>query len=100
MNAYYDYNSISTVNEQKTATAGDGLISFICAMVAFFTNAVTVAVAKISTSTLALILFFGVIGGMDRGSIGMLFGLILCLALSAVEFLILKSMYKKSRAEK
>ena len=100
MNAYYERtNRQAIANNHSINTAfGDGLISFICAVVAFFTSAAAVKVEKVVLSTVCFVAFFGIIGSMESGSIGMLFGILLCSACSLVEFFIFKSMMNNKKA--
>ena len=96
MNAYYQKpNRTIIVTDNNPIAAGDKLISIICAIIAFFTCAVAVRIEKATLCTVGFVAFFGVIGSMDNGSIGMAGGALLCLAISFVEFLIFKSMAKK-----
>lgn len=91
MNAYLDNSRINTHRNSLTHT-GDGLISFICAIVAFFTSAVAIKVEKTVLSAACFIAFFGVIGSMENESLGILGGIALSAALIFVEYLILRSL--------
>ena len=96
MNAYFDnqaytnrpYSSPSITNVR----VGDKLISVICAIIAFFTCSVMVKVEKATVATALFFAFFGVIGSIDNGSVGLLGGVLLCALISLIEFLTLKSM--------
>ena len=100
MNAYYENK---TYGNRMTRTAelqvGDKLISLICALVAFFTCTAVVKIEKTVLCTALFLSFFGIIGAMDNGSIGMLFGIILCAATSLFEFLTIRSLIKKTASK-
>ena len=96
MNAYFENrtysNKIASTPSITDIHVGDKLISMICAIIAFFTCSVMVTVEKVTLASALFFIFFGVVGGMDNGSIGNLFGLVLCLLITFIEFLTLKSM--------
>ncbi len=96
MNAYYERTNRQAIadNHSINTSFGDGLISLICAIVAFFTSAVAVKVEKTILSTVCFVAFFGVIGSIDNGSMGLASGILLCSLFSLVEFFIFKSMVK------
>lgn len=102
MNAYYEKTNRQAIadNHSINTSFGDGLISFICTIVAFFTSAAAVKVEKTILSTVCFVAFFGVIGSMDSGSIGLASGILLCAIFSLVEFFIFKSMLKSKNATK
>ena len=103
MNAYYQKtNRTIAVTDTRplNITIGDKLISFICAIISFFTCTAAVAIEKAVFSTVGFIAFFGIIGSMESGVISMLWGVLLCAAISLGEFLILKSLVKKVSAGK
>ncbi|MBE6583996.1 MAG: hypothetical protein E7649_03295 [Ruminococcaceae bacterium] len=100
MNAYYEntrFNAgtIGTRHNRET-TIGDKLISFICAIVAAITCPVAVKLEKATAIVALIFAFFGIIGAMEAQTLSMGIGLILCLAISLFEFLLFKSMAKKS----
>ena len=101
MNAYYQN---PTVKSHQTyypeIRVGDRLISIICAIIAFFSSRVAIAIEKSLLCTVAFFGFFGVIGGMENGTISLALGLVLCLLLSATELSILRSMVRNARANK
>ena len=76
-----------------------GFIEFICSIVAFFTCEAVVRVIKIGVCAACFIGFFGVIGGLELGSINTVTGLLVCLALSMIEFFTLKSVVEKNGDE-
>lgn len=96
MNAYLDnrtyHSNIKSAPSITDVRVGDKLISAICAIVAFFTCALMVKIEKATVATALFFSFFGVIGSMDNGSISLFGGLVLCLLITLVEFLTLKSM--------
>ena len=100
MNAYYERTNRQAIadNHSINTSFGDGLISLICTIVAFFTSAAAVKVEKTILSTVCFVAFFGVIGSMDSGSIGMFAGISLCSLFSLIEFFIFKSMIKSKKA--
>ena len=102
MNAYYT----NTGSQKKLSSRalpkinlGNGFIEFICSLVAFFTCRAIVNIVKISISLVCFIAFFGIVGGMDSGSIGMGSGFICCAACTLIEAALLKSMASKSNTE-
>ena len=98
MNAYYERtNKAAAFGRVKPIdlSIGDKLISMICAIVAFFTSAIAVKVEKAIVSTAGFVAFFGIIGGIENGSISMLVGVVLCSTISIIEILVLKSLFKK-----
>ncbi len=104
MNAYYHNEHIAAIGTQeiysshsrtRRITLGDRLISLISFLVAIFTNATVVKIEKAVLSTTGFFVFFGVIGSMDCGKLGMLPGLFLCGLVALVEFLILRSIWAK-----
>ena len=99
MNAYYENTGFRAHAGQKSlpqAQVGDRFISFICAVIAFFTCSVAVKIEKATLCTALFFAFFGVIGGMDSGSLSMFRGLVLCAAISLIEFGTFKSLVKKN----
>ena len=106
MNAYYQNTNINTnigrtlprENIENTRKIGDGLIDFLCSLVALLTCPVAMIMVKAALCVVTFVAFFGVIGGIECGAISMFFGIVICLALSLVEALLLKSMVKKSKA--
>jgi len=103
MNAYYQRNNrtitVTDTRPYRGAMAGDKLIAFICAIVAALTSTVAVRIEKALLCTAGFILSFGVIGGMENGSIGLLSGILICSAVALVEFLIFKSMFKRNSSK-
>ena len=99
MNAYYQKNNKTTLVTDTTLfpeiSIGDKLIGFICAVVAMLTSAVAVKIEKAVFCTVVFIAFFGVIGSMDAGHLGMLGGLLLCALCAAAEALVFRSMIKR-----
>lgn len=102
MNAYYENrtysNKLSSTSSIAGANVGDKLISLICALVAFFTRASVVRVTKAAFCTALFFAFFGIIGAMDNGSIGMFFGVALCAVITLFEYLALRSTFAKRSA--
>ena len=102
MNAYYERtNRTATIENVKPLDLSfiDKIISVICAVVAFFTSAVAIKVEKATVCTAGFVAFFGIIGGIELGSISMLMGVILCAVISIVEIFVLKSLFKKKAAD-
>lgn len=101
MNAYYERTNRTAINNHSyNAQIGDGFISFICMIVSFFTSAVAVRIEKTILCTAGFVAFFGVIGSMENGSIGLFGGLLLCCAVTFVELIVLKSMIKSKKASR
>ena len=102
MNAYYQNPKITRVTDIRpypSVSAFDKLISFICAIVAALTSSVAIKVEKATVCTAGFVAFFGIIGGIELGSISMLMGVILCAVISIVEIFVLKSLFKKKAAD-
>ena len=98
MNAYYPRtNRTIVVTNNNPINVGDKLISFICMIVAFFTSAIAVKIEKATVCTAAFVAFFGIIGSMESGSVGMLAGVFCCVVLSVIEFAVFKSMIKSKK---
>lgn len=98
MNAYYERtNKTAAIGNVKPLDLSfiDKIISILCAIVAFFTSAVAVKVEKAVVSTAGFVAFFGIIGGIESGSVSMLLGIILCAVISIVELFVLRSIFKK-----
>lgn len=99
MNAYYHNIGFRADVKRESAipqsNVGERLISFICSIVAVFTCATAVKIEKSVVSIALAFAFFGIVGGMDSGSISMMSGLLMCTAASAAEFALLKSTFKK-----
>lgn len=102
MNAYYNNTNVGI--REGRARGGirivDGIITLICAIVAVLTSSVAVKIEKAVLSTALFIAFFGLIGSMDAGNIGMLFGTFLCVICALLELVILKSIVSASRKAK
>ncbi len=99
MNAYYENGNIRRSNTRiyPQAQTGDKLISFICMIVAALTSTVAVRIEKCSLCIIGFFAFFGIVGSMETGSISLFSGVLLCAAVSLVEFLVLRSLVKKNR---
>lgn len=95
MNAYYTgTRKTVVVTDNNPINVGDKLIAMICAVIAFFTSATAVKIEKATLCTAGFIAFFGIIGGMESGSIGMLAGIFFCIVIALVESAVFKSMFK------
>ena len=99
MNAYYENEAfakrINNTAALPEVNVGDKLISIICAIVAFFTRASVIRVTKATFCTALFFAFFGIIGAMENGSIGLFFGIVLCALTTLFEYLALKSTFAK-----
>lgn len=97
MNAYYtgtdSHKKIRNYSLPRINTK-NGFIEFICSLVAFFTCEAVVKVFKVCLSFVCFIGFFGIAGGMESGSIGMMGGFVCCASFTLIEAAILKSMSK------
>ncbi len=100
MNAYFEnfnnatYNSNVRTHNVSDRRFGDGLISFICALVGLFTCSAAVKLEKTLVVFSLFVAFFGVIGGIESGALSMFVGILLCGGISLVEYLTLKSVFK------
>ena len=101
MNAYYQNTNFGRTlpreHTENTRKIGDGLINFICSLMTLLTCPVAIVMVKAALCTVTVIAFFGVIGGIECGTISMLLGIIICAILSGVEFFLLRSMVKRSK---
>ena len=98
MNAYYNPERTSTsqrANGINSVTYGLGFINFLCAIVAFFTSTAAIKVEKICFSAICFVAFFGTVGSMESGNIGMLLGITICALATLLEFATLKSLVKR-----
>ena len=100
MNAYYNDTQIKNGRAIPRDNFGDKLISLICNIVAILTCSAAIKIAKALTCTALFFMFFGVIGSMESGSTSMIFGTLVCLAISYVEFALLRSCVKKAQINK
>ena len=100
MNAYYENSNIARNNTRlyPETQAGDKLISFICMIVAALTSNVAIKIEKCVICLIGFFSFFGIVGSMETNAISLFAGLLLCSAISFVEFLVLRSLVKKNRA--
>lgn len=93
VNAYYQ--NTNTARQRKSAAhtdAGDILISAICAVAALVTSRAFTIILRSAVAVGLFFAVFGVIGGMEAGSIGLFKGVVLSLALSFIELAVLRSM--------
>jgi hypothetical protein len=99
MNAYYPGTTRTiVVTDNNPINVGDKLISFICMIVALFTSAIAVKIEKATLCTAGFVAFFGIIGSMENGNLGLLAGVFFCIVISLVEFAIFKSMLKSKKS--
>lgn len=100
MNAYFEdfsnvrYNEHQRVREAAGRGLFDRLISLICAIVGLVSCPAAVKVEKALAVFALFVAFFGVIGGIENGTLSWFFGMILCAAISFVEYVTLKSVFK------
>ena len=102
MNAYFDRTERTAVINNDHAlniNVFDKIVSFICAVIAFFTSDVAIRVEKAVSCTVGFVAFFGIIGSIESGSMSMLLGVAICAVISLMEFFIFKSMFKKKSAK-
>lgn len=94
MNAYYSPEENKDIGRASLPkiTFNKGTIEFLCSIVAFFTCDIIVKIAKVTVSAICFIAFFGIAGGMDSGSIGVLKGTFLCACCVIAEIFILRSL--------
>ena len=101
MNAYYENTAYGrNIARERTAPSpryGDGLINFICAVIGIFTCAAAVKIEKVAISLVLFLAFFGIVGGIDAGSLSMLGGILLCALISLFEVVTLRSIFKRSK---
>ena len=100
MNAYYENTGYRSNTGRESAIPshrfGDGLISFICAVIGMLTCSVAIKLEKTAFCLALLIAFFGIIGAIESGAISMLLGIVICAALSLCEYTTLKSLFGRT----
>lgn len=100
MNAYMNsctnvgYNQNTSRREYSKRRAGEGLISFICTIVDMVTCSAAIKIEKTIVVFSLFVAFFGVLGGIENGSLSWLFGIALCSLISLLEYVTLKSIFK------
>lgn len=100
MNAYFEnvssvgYNQNTRVRECADHHFADGIISFICAIIGLVTCPAAIKLEKTLVVFSLFVAFFGVIGGIECGTLSWFGGIILCGAISFVEYVTLKSIFK------
>ena len=100
MNAYFEnvrYNNNARTHKANTRRFGDGLISFICAIVGMVTCPAALMLEKTAVTFALFVSFFGRVGMIEAGVISKVFGKVLGALISVVEYAILKSMFKKRK---
>ena len=100
MNAYFEnvrYNDNSRVRKANTRRFGDGLISFICAIVGMVTCPAAVMLEKTAVVFALFVSFFGLVGAIEAGALSMFGGIVIGAIISVAEYAILKSMFKKKK---
>lgn len=109
MNTYYKFNDISSVETQQEENIGRSfhrsntkkrLFAFLSGLITLIISQKILKVVKVSLSAVGFIGFFGVIGGIEKGSLGMISGLLLCTLITAAEFFILKNISDKEDKNK
>ena len=73
------------------------MINLIYSIVTLLTCPIAMVMVKAVLCTVTVVAFFGVIGGIECGTIPMLWGIVICAILSAVEFFLLCSMVKRNK---
>ena len=102
MNAYLKnvrYNNNARGRKASTRRFGDGLISFICAIIGTVTCPAAVMLEKTAAVFALFVSFFGLVGMIEAGAISMFWGIALGAVISVTEYAILKSMFKKKKPE-
>ena len=105
MNAYFEdfgkvrYNENVRAREESRRQIGDGLISFICAIIGLVTCPAAIKIEKTVVLLSLIIAFFGVIGGMESGTLSLFWGIVLSACIFFVEYVTLKSFFKPMREE-
>ncbi|MBR3879112.1 MAG: hypothetical protein IKJ24_03205 [Clostridia bacterium] len=100
MNAYSEnlgnvrYNENTRAREYADKQLGDGLISFICAVIGLVTCSAAIKLEKTIAVFALFVAFFGVIGGIESGALSWFFGIALCAVISLLEYVTLKSVFK------
>ena len=99
MNAYFDKNQVANSNSRifnayygTQAKSTSGLIDRARKLqkaLRAMANSRTLRIAKAVTFSVVLVAFLGIVGAMDRGTLGMGAGLALCTFLLGVEALCL-----------
>ncbi|MGM9643841.1 MAG: hypothetical protein ACI3X1_02015 [Eubacteriales bacterium] len=100
MNAYFEnvrYNNNARTHKANTRRFGDGLISFICAIVGMVTCPAAVMLEKTAVVFALFVSFFGLVGAIEAGAFPMFGGVVLGALISVAEYAILRSMFKKKK---
>ncbi len=103
MNAYYEnnskYNSNNDIFEtyfnigataSKTRKAADACLAALSALIAFLTGLRVRILVRTLTFSVCLVGFIGIIGAMERGTLGLGAGLLIGALLVGAEFLCLR----------
>jgi hypothetical protein len=99
MNAYFEnvnttgYNQNTRARECAGTHSVDGLFSFICALIGLVTCPAAIKLEKTLVVFALFVAFFGVIGGIECGTLSWFSGILLCSAISFVEYVTLKSIF-------
>ena len=99
MNAYFEnvntrYNSNRGARDLSAPKFGDGIISFVCAVVGLFTCPCAIALEKTAVILALFLSFMGVVGAIEGGALSMFLGIIICGFISFFEYAVLKSLFK------
>ncbi len=90
MNAYYNENE-----RRFEKRRGKSIIDHICSAIVLLTSETAIKIEKTVISAICFVAIFGVIGGIDRGSLNMFGGALTCIALVLVEYCVLRSIFVK-----
>ena len=83
MNAYFGESARC---ESRVSKAFEAVLSFLLALVRFFTSASVRNVVRVSSVAVSLVALLGVAGAIESGSLGLGLGLVLGLAIIAIEY--------------
>ena len=72
----------------------DGLVSFIYSLIGMLTCSAAIKLEKSAFAFALLLAFFGVIGGIESGSLSWFSGILLCALISLLEYVTLNSVFK------
>lgn len=102
MNTLYNINNEKTrekrIRRFPTIEIHKGFINFICSLIRILTCETAVKIEKVSLSIAGFIGFFGVMGGVESGTIGLGAGIFLFAVITFLEIIVLRSISKNDNS--
>lgn len=98
MNTSYNINNEKTEEKRirrfPSVEIHKGFINFICSLIRIITCETAVKIEKVSLAIAGFIGFFGVMGGVESGTIGLGAGMFLFAVITFSEIIVLRSISK------